>query len=109
MRLALALLLLALLELAALVWSLYRLDRRYGHPGGRRHADQWHHGYLGLVAVGIALGMLWPLAPRVVAAVAIFALWAAADDLAQHVRQFTSYLHRSWWHRLYGRHVHRRI
>lgn len=97
------LLLWALVMLVGLVLELRALDERTGRPGGRSHADQWHHGWLGLVVIGYALAQLPPgvLSWGAGALVAGCAL-ALLDDCVQHGEQTVTPGYESPLHRLYA-------
>jgi hypothetical protein len=95
---------------ALLIVALKRLDETHGHPGGRRHLDQWHHGYLLLVAAGITatltaqllarrVGHPWPL--WLLVAVFVVAVVCGIDDGHQHWLQRKYYEYRSHLWRLY--------
>jgi hypothetical protein len=99
-----------LLVAAVLIVALKRLDRRYGRPGGRSHLDQWHHGYLVLVATGVLAtltaqhaariaGSKWPL--RALVFLVVSCITCAIDDGRQHWIQYLRYEYRSALWRLY--------
>jgi chromate transport protein ChrA len=94
---------------AFLIVALKRLDKRWGRAP-RSHLDQWHHGYLLLVAAGIVatltaqqlarrLGHPWPL--WILVAVFVTAVVCGIDDGRQHWIQRKIYEYRSALWRLY--------
>jgi H+/Cl- antiporter ClcA len=99
-----------LVTAAILIAALKRLDARYGRPGGRSHLDQWHHGYLLLIAVGILCTLTaqqlarsvhhpWPL--WILVAVLVLCVVCGVDDGHQHWIQRKIYEYRSHLWRLY--------
>lgn len=95
---------------AVLIVALRRLDERHGRPGGRSHLDQWHHGYLLLVAAGIVATLSaqqlarrlehdWPL--WLLIAVMVITTLCGIDDARQHWIQRKLYEYRSHLWRFY--------
>lgn len=101
MKRALPLALLIAAGLVALVVVLARLQALGLADHGR--VVQVHHGYLGGL---LALACLVPLRSErpavlriLLAAIFLLGAWWLADDLYQHVQQFSEPFYRSPWHR----------
>lgn len=93
---------------AVLIASLRLLDRRFPKPDGRSHLDEWHHGYL------VMLALPGPAATSAELWIRLVFLAIALDDAWQHAYQalarhpeYRSPLHRTWWalHQLLTRHT----